>query len=202
MSELQQSLYRSLPLSVGARGLLESSASPAELLETLMERRLVCDAIYLLARLLPIRQSVWWGCLSVWYLGEAKALSPTERAALRQAVYWVYAPCSTFQSSAFDSAQTAGPHTPAGAIATAAFYGGSAPSEDQPIQPISPAKVGSAVASAVFLSAAYLAQAKRTANTFEAYCQLIQVARDIAEKPERWDDHSITQGVIQRLYGD
>lgn len=200
MNDPRHELLRTLPLSKQARQLIELTATPAELVEKLLERRQLVDAIYLLAWLLPPRQAVWWGCLSVWYANQGAATSPAESLALRQAVYWVFAPCASYQTAALESARTAGTKTAAGTLAAAAYFGGSAANEQETVQPVSHASVAGGVASAVFLAAVALVRSGKTAHNFEAYSQLIQVARDITFSPKRWEDQPIAQEVVCRLY--
>lgn len=126
--------------------LLKNGMAPREFLEALLAGKQYAPAIDFLAHALAPRDSIWWGCLCLQHaLGNT--LSDTDKAACKAAVRWILAPTEENRAAAGAPAEAAGPATPAGGLAKAAFRtGGSiAPPKYPPIppKPFAPAKAAS-----------------------------------------------------------
>lgn len=128
-----------------AKKLLREGMSPQEFVSALMEKKKHVAAIDFMAHALPVREGVWWGCLCMQHaLGDN--LAPPDRAAAQAAVQWVMRPIEENCAAAKAPAESAGPLSPAGALATAVnLTGGNGP----PPSPLAPAK---AIARAVKLA--------------------------------------------------
>jgi len=134
--------------------LLHDDPAPLRFLDRLLaDPEHYPDAVKFLAQALPKREAVWWGCLCVRAGGPD--LPPKEQAALQAAARWVLEPTEANRQAAMAPGEEAGPGTPAGCLAQAAFRsGGSLRPPGQPaVRP--PEKLtGLGVSSAVLLAAA------------------------------------------------
>lgn len=135
------------------RKLLRESMTPKEFLAALLAAKQPLSAIDFLAFALPARDAIWWGCLCLQH-AVGNSLSDTDKAACKAAVRWVLRPTEESRAAASAPAEAAGPASPAGSLATAAFYTGGniAPPKTPPVAPgpFDPAK---AVARAVKIAA-------------------------------------------------
>jgi hypothetical protein len=106
-----------------ARRLLRDDLSADAYAALLTREHLYADAVQFLAHRLPKREAVWWACLCVW-----KVLRPEppakEAVALEAAVHWVQDPSEANRRAAQKVGEAAGPGTPAGGVALAAFWSG------------------------------------------------------------------------------
>jgi hypothetical protein len=105
-------------LAKESRALLRDDMQPREFVEALLKNQQYQSGIDFLAYALPAREAIWWGCLCLQHLG-GNDLSWAERAASTATVYWVFRPTENNRAAAKSPAQTAGPETPAGALALA-----------------------------------------------------------------------------------
>src|SRR5262245_15532124 len=85
------SICDELALSKDARALGSAAKSPIEFVRDLATKDLTKDAVRVLARALPKRSAVWWGCLCIWHVKKSE-LSQKSAAGLRAAVRWVQNP--------------------------------------------------------------------------------------------------------------
>lgn len=116
--------------------LLKDGMPPGDFLEALLAQKQYTPAIDFLAHALAPRDSIWWGCLCLQHaLGNG--FSDADRAACKAAVRWILTPTEQNRVAAGAPAEAAGPATPAGGLAKAAFQtGGSiAPPKYPPIPP-------------------------------------------------------------------
>ncbi|WP_439630191.1 DUF6931 family protein [Gemmata sp.] len=125
-------LVRDLKLSEDGRSLLRPEMTGAEFFDALVRARLLPDAARLIARAMLPREAVWWGALCVWATaGPQPAVRP--EAAVRAAVTWLREPTDVNRRAAGAAGTAAGPTTPAGLVATAAFLAdGSLAPDGQP----------------------------------------------------------------------
>jgi hypothetical protein len=143
---------RQFDLRAEARPLLKDKQTPREFLDALLAAQQYRTAIEFLAHALPAREAVWWGCLCVWHV--TPGLPPPEEAACKAAAQWVFEPTEDNRRAAQAPGEAAGLGTPAGALATAAFWSGGSltPPELPPVAP-QPFMSARAVAGAVRLAA-------------------------------------------------
>jgi hypothetical protein len=105
-------------LAKESRALLREDMRPREFVEALLKNKQYEGGIDFLAYALPVREAIWWGWLCLQHVG-GNGLSGAERAASTATVYWVFRPTENNRAAVKSPAQTAGPATPAGALALA-----------------------------------------------------------------------------------
>lgn len=138
-----------MKMSDAGRALVRPDITGVELFDRLVKARLFPDAVRLIARALTPPEVVWWGCLCVWAAPRPEPAAATE-AAVRAAVAWLRDPTDDRRRTAGAVGSVAGPTTPAGLIATAAFLAdGSISPPDQPAVKADPHLPGTLVAEAV-----------------------------------------------------
>ena len=151
--------------------LLKKGMAPREFLEALLARKQYVASIDFLAHALAPRDSIWWGCLCLQH-AQGSALSDADKAACQAAVRWIFTPTEENRAAAGAPAEAAGPATPSGGLARAAFQtGGSiATPKCPPIPPplFAPAK---AVSISVKLSSTK-AEAARISEAQKLYAEL------------------------------
>jgi hypothetical protein len=103
--------------------LLCDELTPRAYFELLRERELYIDAIRFLARALPKRLGVWWGCLCAWHVA-GPGSSPEVLAALRAAVRWVLDPSEENRRAAEGPGLVEDFATAASCLAMAAHWSG------------------------------------------------------------------------------
>jgi hypothetical protein len=135
-----------------ARRLLRDDLTCRDYLAVLTERGLHADAIAFLARALPKRRAVWWGCLCAWHMVRPEP-SPVEEEGLEAAVRWALDPSEENRRAA----EMPGPQeeldTPAACLARAAFWsGGSLAPAGLPEVPPPAGLTGRLVAGAILLA--------------------------------------------------
>jgi hypothetical protein len=133
-----------------AARLLSEDQTLLAFLYQLMKRQLYRDAVGMLACALPRRQGVWWAWHCARSLAESSS-SPNATAALAATQAWLANPDENNRKACGDAAVEAGPGTPAGSAALAAFWSagtlGAAnrsvgvPAEDQAAQAVACAVV-------------------------------------------------------------
>ena len=123
--------------------------NPQEFVTALIENKKYLEGIDFMAHALPVRESIWWGCLCMQHaLGDN--LAPPDRAAATAAVQWLMEPTEENRAAAKAPASTADPLSPAGALAMAAsLTGGSIYPPELPFKPPPPFAPQGAVARAV-----------------------------------------------------
>lgn len=151
--------------------LLRDGMTPQAFLETLLAKKQYVPAIDFLSHALAPRDAIWWGCLCLQQSLGAQ-LADKDKAAARAAVRWVFAPTEENRAAAGAPAEAAGPTTPAGGLAAAAFQtGGNVAPPKSPAMsppPFAPAK---AVAVSVKLSSTK-AEPTRISETQKLYLEL------------------------------
>lgn len=154
-----------------AKPLLTNGMSPRAFLDALLANKQYLAGIDFLCHALAPRDAIWWGCLTLQHACGSDFSEP-DKAACKAAVRWIFAPIEENRAAAKPPADTAGPASPAGGLASAAsLTGGSiAPSKAPPMPPppFAPAK---AVAGAIKL-ATTKADPVRIAETQKLYLEL------------------------------
>lgn len=110
-------------LSYMAVDLLGEGLTPSAFLELLLGRGLYSDAMRVLTYGLPLRRSIWWGCLCV--RRAAPALLAGQEAALKAAAHWAREPSDDRRLAAEQALGEDPFGTPAGHLAYAAHLMGS-----------------------------------------------------------------------------
>jgi hypothetical protein len=110
-------------LSYVAVDLLREELTPSAFLELLLGRGLYSDAMRFLTYGLPLRRSIWWGCLCV--RRAAPALPPDQEAGLKAAAHWAKEPTDARRQAAEQALGEDPFATPAGHLAYAANLMGS-----------------------------------------------------------------------------
>lgn len=138
-----------LPLTDESLELISSEMSVSEFLDALIEQQRWIDAVQIMARMMPSRESVWWAsqCAASCCGPETR---PQEMRALRAAETWVTEMTEESRYTAFEAAQKARLGSPANCIAMAAFVSGPslAPRDSDPVPP-APDLAGQMVAGTV-----------------------------------------------------
>ncbi len=166
-----------------ARALLRDSEKAGPFFQRLLEKELYRDAIGFTAYLLPKREGVWWGCLCVWQVSRP---DPPEkiRAALQAAVRWVLDPNEQNRRAAEAAGKEAGPGTPAGSVALAAFSSdGSLSRPGLPEVPPPPFLTAKLIMGALLSAAAQGDPAKIT----ERYRQFLTLGIEVDDATNRWE---------------
>lgn len=135
-----------------AQPLLQTGPGVREFLEAAVAKKQYIAGIDFLAHGLPPHQGIWWGCLCMRHACGAN-LSPVDQAASRAAVQWLMQPTEEHRAETRVPAEAAGPASPAGRLAAAAFQTGGnvAPPKAPPAAP-EPFASAVAVAHAVKLA--------------------------------------------------
>src|SRR6202166_4505677 len=106
-------------LAGAAKKLLRDGMTPQEFVTVLVENKRFLEAIDFMAHALPVRETIWWGCLCMQHaLGDN--LTPVDKAAAMAAVRWIEQPTEENRTAAMAPADAAGPSSPAGTLARAA----------------------------------------------------------------------------------
>ena len=145
--------------------------SPREFFKTLLLAKQYLCAIDFVAHLMPMRESVWWGCLCLQH-ASGGAYSDVDKAACRAAVEWIMRPEEEMRAAAREPAETAGLTSVAGMLAMAVYQTGGniAPPKAPPMSP-APYAWSKAVSRAVKL-ASTKAEPARIIETQEAFAFL------------------------------
>lgn len=139
-------------LSDDARSVLVPQLSPQGFLGLLIERDLYADGVRFLAFALPIREGVWWACVT------ARAMLPEAPSAelmqcLKCAEAWVYAPGEAERRTCLTAAESNKMEGPAAFAALAAFWsGGNLAAEGMPEVPPDPSLGPIGVGASILLS--------------------------------------------------
>ena len=151
--------------------LLKNGMAPRDFLEAVLAGKQYVAAIDFLAHALAPRDSIWWGCLCLQHaLGGT--LSDADKAACKAAVRWILTPTEENRAAAGAPAEAAGPATPSGGLASAAFQtGGSIAPPKYPTIPPSPFAPAKAVSISVKLSSTK-AERARISETQKLYVEM------------------------------
>ena len=170
------------PLGEEAKKLLREGLTPAQFLDTLIEKQHFPDAVRFLAHALPKREAVWWACLC----GRAVDGSnppPKIAAALQTAEKWVVDPSEENRRAAMPAAEAAEFKTPAGCAAVAAFWsGGSLGPPNVPVIPPGEYLTAHGVAGAVMLAAVQSEPEKAP----DKYRMFLAQGIEVAKGTQRW----------------
>jgi hypothetical protein len=177
-----EQVCKHIELSQEARKLLRPGLQPAAFFGLLFANEHYHDAVNLVAHLLPKREAVWWGCLCAWH--GARPEPPAEVGnALEAAIRWVREPSEANRRATQEPGEKAGPATPAGAVALAAFWsGGSMSRPDLPPVPPPERLTNDAIAGAVLAAAAR----GDPAQLGQRYRQFLHWGADVANQKIRW----------------
>ena len=169
-------------LSEEARALSRSGQTPAQCLDTLMDKQLFPDAIRFLAHGLPKREAVWWACYCAKTAAEANLPAP-ESAAIQRAERWVADPSEENRTALMPAAEAAKLGTPAGCAALAAFLsGGSMGPANVAAIPPAETLTGTAVAGAVMIAVVV----KEPQKAAEKYRTFLNRGIEIANGKNLW----------------
>ncbi len=150
---------------------LADGMAPCDFLEALLAKKQYVAGIDFLSHALAPRDAIWWGCLCLQQALSAQ-LTDKDKAAARAAVRWVFSPTEESRAAAGASAEPAGPATPSGALACAAFQtGGNVTPPKSPAMAPPPFASAKAVALSVKLSSTK-AEPTRIAETQKLYLEL------------------------------
>jgi hypothetical protein len=144
---------KGLPLGDKARQLLSPELTPSQYFDRLLAGQHYLDAVRFVARDLPKRQAVAWGCQCVRRVAGTQP-PPLVESALGAAEKWVADPSEANRRATMSAAEAAGFGTSAGSVAVAAFWSGGSLGPAK-LAAIPPAEdlTAKAVASAVMLAA-------------------------------------------------
>jgi len=125
-----------IPLTEESVRLMTEGMSVPQFLDTLIAQQRWTDAVQVLARMIPARESVWWACQCVAH-SVGRDTRPQETLALHAAETWVGEMTEESRYAAYEAAQEARLGTPANCVAMAAFVSGPslAPRDSDPIPP-------------------------------------------------------------------
>ena len=146
----------------------DDQQEPEKVIQTLGEKEEYLDAIRLRAFLLPKRDAVWWGCISVRDEIE-NDLDPAQTAALGAAVQWVTDPTEENRRAAEDASNSVKNQGSGGMLALAAFWSeGSVGPPSAPHVPADDRLVCQGV-SAALITAAYTGDADKAPARLQAF---------------------------------
>ncbi|CAH1650730.1 conserved hypothetical protein [Hyphomicrobiales bacterium] len=156
----------------------EAAATPQAFIARLVDAGLWTDAIRFLAFALPMREGVWWACLS------ARRASPdgfngegAEQAAIAAAEAWVWAPVEETRRACLAAAEAVACDGPAGYAALAAYWTGNLAPPDKPEIPPDARLAPTAVGAAVLLAALGRCGAEIEAHYRLAVAEALDIAR-------------------------
>jgi hypothetical protein len=164
-----------------AAAVLAPAADPPQFLDALAGRELFPEAVRFLAHALPVREALWWGCLSVRAAGAAA--DPPAAAAVEATETYVRTPTDAHRRAAFAAGEAAGLGTAAGALAAAAFFsGGSLGPPNVPPVPPPDHLAPMAVTNALVLAAVV----PDPPTAADRYRRFLDLGRQVAAGAERW----------------
>ncbi|ALN74618.1 hypothetical protein [Aureimonas sp. AU20] len=140
-------------LSAEAKAYLTPSLSPQGLLTLLDRSGLFADAVRFLAFALPVREGVWWACMTGIAIPGAASADPDP--AYNAAQDWVYEPTDERRFLCLQAAESVQSATPGAYAALAAFWsGGSMAPEGLPEVPPDPVLAPTGIAASILLAVA------------------------------------------------
>jgi len=138
-----------LTLKREAKALLRDAMPAGEYAAALVTNKQYVTGIEYVAQALPLRESIWWGCLCVREV-YGDDLSGADKEACKAAVKWLIEPTEENRLACRQAAQAAGAPSPAALVAAAVFQTGGNPAIPNAPTP-DVAAPGRAVANAVKL---------------------------------------------------
>lgn len=170
-------LCKDVDLGEEALALIEPQRNPRQFVHGLIERRLLFDAIRVVARALPKQLAVQWACACVGPAMEGRA-EGSESDCLDAAARWAAEPSEENRKAAADLAEAAGYDTPsAWAAAAAGWSGGSLAPPDLPAVPPPDHLTAHAVSGAIGLAAAAVPE-----QVEERQIAFLQAGLDLADR--------------------
>jgi hypothetical protein len=172
------------PLGEEAKKLLRDGQTPAQFLDTLIDKQHFLDAARFLAHALPKREAVWWACLCGRSVAGANP-PPKVGAAFQAAEKWVADPSEDNRRAAMPAAEAAQFKTAAGCAAVAAFWsGGSLGPPNAPVVPPGEYLTAHGAAAVVMLAAVQTEPEKAT----EKYRRFLAQGIEVAKGDQRWKE--------------
>jgi len=160
-----------------AKKLMRDGLTPAQFLDTLIEKQHFPDAVRFLAHALPKQEAVWWACVCARSVAGSNP-PPKIAAALQAAEKWVADPSEGNRRAAMPAAEAAEFKTPAGCAAVAAFWsGGSLAPPNVPVVPPGEYLTAHGVAGSVMLAAVQSEPEKAPEKNRKFLAQGIEVAK-------------------------
>jgi hypothetical protein len=160
-----------------AKKLMRDGLTPAQFLDTLIDKQQFPDAVRFLAHALPKQEAVWWACVCARAVAGSN-LPPKIAAALQAAEKWVADPSEGNRRAAMPAAEAAEFKTPAGCAAVAAFWsGGSLAPPNVPVVPPGEYLTAHGVAGSVMLAAVQSEPEKAPEKNRKFLAQGIEVAK-------------------------
>ena len=176
-------LYREATRQAAGGQKFSAASSPAAFVALLAREGDPADAVEFLARWLPPRQRIWWGCLALWhvYRPEPPAAVDTTLAAL---VHWVEEPSDENRRAARTAGDVLGPRHPVGALALAAFWSEGSMSLPELPEVLPPPGLSSqALASTLNLAV----NSQPLDRSRDLYQHFVKLGLDVASEPMHWD---------------
>jgi hypothetical protein len=165
-----------------AKKLLREGQTPAQFLDTLIEKQQFPDAVRFLAHALPKREAVWWACMCTRAVA-GSSVPPKIAAALACAEKWVVDPSEENRRASMPAAEGAEFKTPAGCAAVAAFWsGGSLGPPNAPVVPPGEYLTAHGVVGAVMLAVVQSEPEKAD----EKYRKFLGQGIEVAKGTQQW----------------
>lgn len=162
--------------------LASAEANPAKLVSLLVAGGQADEAVEFIARWLPARQAIWWGCLSLWDIYRPAPL-PEVDATLGSIVRWVEEPSEENRRLAEIGGKSLSAKHPVGALALATFWtSGSMSAADLP-EVAPPQNLSMQVIAAALNLAILREPANRRDELFQHFAKL---GLEVAAQPAHW----------------
>lgn len=145
------------------------------------------DAVEFLARWLPPRQRIWWGCLALWHVYRPEPPAAVD-ATLAALVRWVEDPNEENRYAVRAAGEALGRRHPVGALAFAAFWSEGSMSLPNLPEVLPPPDLSSQTLAST-LSLAINSQPFDRSR--ELYQYFVKLGLDVAAEPMHWDLASI-----------
>jgi len=145
------------------------------------------DAVEFLARWLPPRQRIWWGCLALWHVYRPEPPAQVD-ATLAALVRWVEEPTDENRRAVRAAGDSLGRRHPVGALAFAAFWSEGSMSLPGLPEVLPPSDLSSQTLAST-LSLAVNSQSFERSR--ELYQYFVKLGLDVAAEPMHWDLASI-----------
>lgn len=141
------------------------------------------DAVEFLARWLPPRQRIWWGCLALWHVYRPEPPAAVD-ATLAALVRWVEDPTDENRRAVHAAGDALGRRHPVGALAFAAFWSEGSMSLPNLPEVLPPPDLSSQTLAST-LSLAINSQPFDQSR--ELYQYFGKLGLDVAAEPRHWD---------------
>ena len=180
-------LYREAVRDMDDPQMAAAVQKPAAFVALLAREGEPTDAVEFLARWLPPRQRIWWGCLALWYLYRPEPPSAVDTV-LAALVRWVEEPTDANRRSARAAGDALGSGHPAGALALAAFWSGGSMSAPHLPEGLPPADLSPQALVSTFRLAVNSQPADRSQALYQYF---VKLGLDVAAEPMHWDQTSM-----------